>query len=110
MGRTSNFTDFAPLAIEPDVNVRLVRKLSDFGNPDLVIIPGSKSVISDLDYLKKSGLADKIIEKTKAGIESMQKMLDDLKGQFLFQDTRRKGIEEVVQSLKLTKESFEKIK
>ncbi len=67
LGRTSNFTDFAPLAIEPDVNVRLVRKLSDFGNPDLVIIPGSKSVISDLDYLKKSGLADKIIEKTKAG-------------------------------------------
>ena len=67
LGRTSNFTDFAPLAIEPDVNVRLVRKLSDLGNPDLIIIPGSKSVISDLDYFKKSGLADKIIEKTKNG-------------------------------------------
>lgn len=67
LGRTSNFTDFAPLAIEPDVNVRLIRNVSELGNPDLVIIPGSKSVISDLNYLRESGLGGKIVEKAKTG-------------------------------------------
>jgi len=63
----SNFTDFAPLAIEPDVNVRLVRTAGDFGTPDIVIIPGSKNVIGDLGALHEAGLAAKILESARQG-------------------------------------------
>ena len=63
----SNFTDFDALRIEPDVQLRVVRSLQETGSPDAVIIPGSKNVIADLEYLKNSGLAEKIRELTGAG-------------------------------------------
>jgi cobyric acid synthase CobQ len=56
----SNFTDFDPLGLEPDVCLRIVRKAEDLDNPDAVIIPGSKNVPGDLAYLRESGLAEKI--------------------------------------------------
>jgi adenosylcobyric acid synthase len=56
----SNFTDFDPLDLEPDVCLRIVRKADDLDNPDAVIIPGSKNVPGDLAYLRESGLSDKI--------------------------------------------------
>lgn len=59
----SNFTDFDPLAAEPDVTMTIVRSPADFSNDfDIVIIPGSKSVISDLKTLKNSGLDRRIME------------------------------------------------
>ncbi|WP_066635439.1 cobyric acid synthase [Desulfolucanica intricata] len=64
----SNFTDFDPLEDEPDVKLRYVRRLEEFDNPDLIIIPGSKNTIEDLVFLKNSGLADRIIRQAKAGI------------------------------------------
>lgn len=56
----SNFTDFTPFEIQPDVTLRYIKNASDFGTPDLVIIPGSKSTAADLDFLKQTGLAEKI--------------------------------------------------
>ena len=56
----SNFTDFDSLRLEPDVHLSIVREPRDMNNPDAVILPGSKNVIGDLDYLKKGGLAEKI--------------------------------------------------
>ncbi len=56
----SNFTDFDSLRLEPDVHLSIVREPRDMNNPDAVILPGSKNVIGDLDYLKKVGLAEKI--------------------------------------------------
>ena len=44
----SNFTDFDPLRIEPDVHLRIVRSAQDLNQPDAVILPGSKNVIGDL--------------------------------------------------------------
>ena len=38
----SNFTDFDPLRIEPDVRLRIVRNSEELGEPDAVILPGSK--------------------------------------------------------------------
>lgn len=64
----SNFTDFDPLEDEPDVQLRYVGKGSKLGNPDMIIIPGSKNTINDLAYLEKSGLADRIREHEKRGI------------------------------------------
>ena len=56
LGHTSNYTDMAPLAMEPDVNLRAVRRPSEWGRPDLVIIPGSRNTALDLAKLRESGL------------------------------------------------------
>jgi adenosylcobyric acid synthase len=64
----SNFTDFDPLEKEPDVNVRYIVPGAKIGNPDCIIIPGSKNTIDDLSYLKKSGLAEAIINKAHRGV------------------------------------------
>ena len=67
LGHVANFTDFAPLEIEPDVTLRKVGSAADFGEPDAVILPGSKSVASDLARLRESGLAEKVCEACKRG-------------------------------------------
>ncbi|MFP4654129.1 MAG: cobyric acid synthase [Methanohalobium sp.] len=56
--RISNFTDFEPL--ENLVNVRYVELYEDLGNPDAVIIPGTKNTISDFIDLKESGMHGQI--------------------------------------------------
>ncbi len=61
----SNYTDISPLANEPDLRVRAVRNAEEFGKPHIVIIPGSKSVVVDLENLRENGLADKIIAHAK---------------------------------------------
>lgn len=57
----SNFTDFDALEREGDVRLRYVRSPQVLDNPDIIIIPGTKNTISDLKYLKKSGMAGKIL-------------------------------------------------
>ncbi|EPR44708.1 Cobyric acid synthase [Desulfovibrio sp. X2] len=54
----SNFTDLDALAAEPDVAVRLVRSGDELGEPDMVVLPGSKNTLSDLAWLRASGIAD----------------------------------------------------
>jgi cobyric acid synthase CobQ/L-threonine-O-3-phosphate decarboxylase len=63
----SNFTDIDALRIEPDVEVRIVRKPELLGIPDAVILPGSKNVIGDLQALKERGLAEAILKLAQAG-------------------------------------------
>ncbi len=67
LGRTSNFTDVAPLGLEPDVNLRAIHAAEDWGNPDIIVIPGSRSVASDLRELREKGLAEKILAHARAG-------------------------------------------
>ena len=57
----SNFTDFDALEQESDVSLRYIKKPEEFGEPDIIIIPGTKNTIDDLDFLKKSGVAERII-------------------------------------------------
>ncbi|MCM3783558.1 cobyric acid synthase [Neobacillus mesonae] len=54
--RISNFTDFDPLRWEPDTVVRYVNSVDELGSPDIVILPGTKDTISDLQFLKERGL------------------------------------------------------
>jgi adenosylcobyric acid synthase len=56
----SNFDDFDPLAAEPGVRVRYVSSAAALGRPDAVILPGTKSTIADLDWLRRQGLAQRI--------------------------------------------------
>jgi adenosylcobyric acid synthase len=48
----SNFTDFNQLGAEPDVALRYVSSWKDIQGADVIILPGSKTTIADLDYLK----------------------------------------------------------
>ncbi len=54
--RISNFTDVEPLVAEPAVSVRVVHHHDQLGRPDLVVVPGSKSTVADLDWLRGRGL------------------------------------------------------
>ncbi|WP_084159229.1 cobyric acid synthase [Paenibacillus taiwanensis] len=56
--RISNFTDIDPLTSEGDVRIRYVKHPQQLGEPDVVIIPGSKSTIADLLWLQSTGLAE----------------------------------------------------
>jgi adenosylcobyric acid synthase len=57
-----NTDDIMPLEKDPHVRVRYIKNAEEFGNPDLVILCGSKGTVSDLKLLEKAGIADKIIE------------------------------------------------
>ncbi len=54
--RMANFTDLDALALEPGVEVRLVADARAVGRPDLVILPGTKATVDDLDWLQDRGL------------------------------------------------------
>ena len=56
----SNFDDFDPLARENGVAVRYVDSPQQLGHPDMVILPGSKTTITDLDWMERRGLCDAI--------------------------------------------------
>ena len=58
--RISNATDVEALAVEPGVSVRLVTEPSRLSDADLVVIPGTKSTIADLAWLRQTGLAEAI--------------------------------------------------
>jgi adenosylcobyric acid synthase len=55
--RVSNVTDVDALRVEPDVAVRLVASAASLGRPDLVVLPGTKSTVADLAWLRRTGLA-----------------------------------------------------
>jgi adenosylcobyric acid synthase len=52
----ANFDDFAPLAAEQGVTVRYVSSLAALGQPHAIILPGTKSTIADLLWLREQGL------------------------------------------------------
>ena len=65
--RLSNFTDFAPLDIQDDVYLRYVGAGEILGQPDLVILPGSKNTIEDMVWLNNTGLASQIRAFNQSG-------------------------------------------
>lgn len=52
----SNFTDFSVLETSGSAGVRYVRSCTELGTPDMVLLPGTKSTIADLKWLRQSGL------------------------------------------------------
>lgn len=65
--RMSNFTDFSALDLTDGASVRYVKTARELKNPDLLIIPGTKSSISDMNWLKSSGLDESIKLLAAAG-------------------------------------------
>ncbi len=66
--RISNFTDFSLLDEHPAMGVRYVQSVRELGNPDLVILPGTKSTLSDLLWLRQNGLEAAVCKLAHAGV------------------------------------------
>ncbi len=65
--KMSNYTDFDALTHYPDVSLNYVFKKEELGDEDIIILPGSKSTIADLEKLKANGIFDKVKELYKKG-------------------------------------------
>jgi adenosylcobyric acid synthase len=65
----SNFTDFNQFGSELDVALRYVANPRELHGADIVILPGSKTTIEDLEYLKKAGFQESILNHIERGGE-----------------------------------------
>jgi adenosylcobyric acid synthase len=65
--RVSNATDAEAIATEPGVRVRLTIEPAEIDDADLVVLPGSKSTVDDLEWLRRSGLADAVRRHADSG-------------------------------------------
>jgi adenosylcobyric acid synthase len=54
--RISNFTDVDALGVEPNVDVRFVDSADAVGEADLVVVPGTRATLADLEWLRARGL------------------------------------------------------
>ena len=53
--RISNYTDFDPLEWEEDVLLKYIDTPSEIASLDLLLLPGSKSTIGDITFLRDNG-------------------------------------------------------
>jgi adenosylcobyric acid synthase len=65
--RISNFTDVDALGLEPDLDVVFVSDPRDLADADLVVVPGTRSTISDLAWLRARGLDAAILDHARRG-------------------------------------------
>ncbi len=59
--RIANFDDIDPIAAEAGVRVRYVDEAGALGDPDLIVLPGTKATLADLAWLREGGLAGAIV-------------------------------------------------
>lgn len=65
--RISNFTDFNPFESMDGVSIRYVGSVAELKNPDLIILPGTKSTMSDLAWMRQNGLEAAVLKAANAG-------------------------------------------
>src|SRR5271155_533985 len=65
--RIANFDDFDPLRMEPSVRLAFVRPGDPLPLADLVILPGSKATIADLEFLREQGWDIDLLAHTRRG-------------------------------------------
>lgn len=65
--KLSNFTDFQALSATEGVSVRYVTKPGELGNPDCICIPGTKNTVSDMKWLRSSGLEAAVKRQAEKG-------------------------------------------
>ncbi len=66
--RISNFTDFAPLAFEPDVELVFARKPAEASDACCILLPGTKATRSDLEWLDAAGWSEFIRKRHEQGV------------------------------------------
>lgn len=65
--RISNFTDVDALRLEPDLDVHFVSSPAGLTDADLVVLPGSRATIADLQWLRQRGLDRAIVTHARRG-------------------------------------------
>ncbi|HEY2449903.1 MAG TPA: cobyric acid synthase [Mycobacterium sp.] len=65
--RISNSTDVEALACEPGVLVHWVREPADLADTDVIVLPGTKSTVADLGWLRERGLDQSILDHAASG-------------------------------------------
>ena len=65
--KVSNFTDFIALGAIEGIGVRYVQRATDLGEPDLIILPGTKNTIADLKWMRTSGIEAALLKRAAAG-------------------------------------------
>lgn len=65
--RIANFDDFDPLKAEARVKLRYVSSPAELGMPQAVLLPGTKSTLADLEWLRKTGLAEAVTQFARSG-------------------------------------------
>jgi adenosylcobyric acid synthase len=79
----SNFDDLDPLRREPGVRVRWIEHPADLGAPDLIVLPGTKTTVNDLHWLRTRGLDTAILASGAAiigicgGFQMLGTRIDD---------------------------------
>ncbi|MEB6380938.1 cobyric acid synthase [Leclercia adecarboxylata] len=64
----ANFTDFNALSAQPDVRVRYVSYPQELAGADLLILPGSKSTLNDLTWLRESAMAQALLKRHREAV------------------------------------------
>lgn len=65
--RISNFTDVDALGLEPGLDVVFAAHPRDLADADLVVLPGTRSTISDLAWLRSRGLDEAVVAHAAGG-------------------------------------------
>ena len=65
--RISNFTDFNPFESIPGVSLRYVKHPAELKNPDVIMLPGTKNTMEDLQWLRESGMEALILKAAARG-------------------------------------------
>ena len=65
--RVSNATDVEALAAEPGVEVRVTTDAAVVAGADLAVLPGTRATLSDLAWLRRTGLADAVLDRARRG-------------------------------------------
>lgn len=64
----SNLTDFDSLRSEPSVSLRFIQNSQSLTHADIVILPGSKQTVDDLEWMRHTGLATAISAYAQTGL------------------------------------------
>ena len=64
----ANFTDFDPLAAEPSVSLAFIQQPEEMAIADVLMLPGSKQTLDDLEWLERRGFARELRRLCEAGI------------------------------------------
>lgn len=75
----SNFTDFNPLEQQPGISLRYAGDVKTLGQPDMVIVPGSKNTMSDLKWMRQDGMEAAILKlagSKRAGAGNLRGLSD----------------------------------
>lgn len=65
--RISNYTDVMPFENRKEVSLRYVRRAPDLGNPDMIILPGTKNTMGDLLWMRQNGLEGAVLKAAGKG-------------------------------------------